>query len=128
MNPRFLTELTLVLVEVAKRHDVITYGQLSDRFEPMLGYRWAPQAWAQPLGELSLMCIEHGLPAISALVINKDLQMPGEGFFNFVGQLRGWKSTAPSQWEAIWYKELKQVHQCKDWGILIDSLRSSIAG
>jgi hypothetical protein len=123
VNPRFLTELALALVEVASRHGVITYGQLSDRFEPMLGYRMAPQAWAQPLGELSLISVENGLPAISALVINKDLQMPGEGFFNFVGRLRGWQAIAPNQWEALWCKELKQVYQCEDWGKLIDSLR-----
>ncbi len=117
MNPRFMYSLAEILVERAGKKQYIYYGKIGRE----IGVS-DPRALAKPLGRLSRECIELGLPAISAIVVKKDNQMPGDGFYNHVARLKGIGDLLPSKWEEFWRNEVAEVFECKSWDLLLGKL------
>lgn len=70
-----------ILVNVAARHQTITYAELCEN----LGHPWAlcgrSRSLHEALGSLVQRCRDAGLPALSALVINRLKARPGDGYF-----------------------------------------------
>jgi len=62
-----------------KGNEIITYSELSSSIGGLLN----PRNLDHPLGDLSAICRENGLPLISAIVVNKDTMMPGDGFIKY---------------------------------------------
>lgn len=111
----FLVSLAEELLEVVRNHTLIQYGELSQRFELKYGERYNAQFWRTPLGDVSEVCMDNGLPPISAVVVSKDTGMPGEGFFDFAGRhLRGAR-IPENQWEPFWHEQLQRVYACDQW-------------
>jgi hypothetical protein len=74
VNTRAL-QAYLVLIGLAWNRQTITYGQLSqDQLEFGHG-----GILASPLGCIMGWCYENGLPPLTALVVNNDSGLPGEG-------------------------------------------------
>ena len=63
-----------ILIGKAHNRQTVTYGMLAD----MLGYRSAG-IMSQMLGHIMYYCSKHGLPSLTALVVNQDTGVPGEG-------------------------------------------------
>lgn len=59
-----------------KGNELITYGELSKK----IGGKPDPWNLAKPLGELSTICNDNNMPLISAIVVNGDTMLPGDGF------------------------------------------------
>jgi hypothetical protein len=74
-------EIYECLKEVARRGDLITYGEIA----PLAGLDMESQAdrneIGEILGEISTFEHEHGRPMLSALVVLAGIGYPGEGFF-----------------------------------------------
>ena len=72
-----------------------------------------------PLGNVSELCHELGLPLISARVVYSgatSAKNVGEGFYPFACQLKPeYKNMAPEQ---VWKQELKLIRECSDWSKL----------
>lgn len=68
----------------------------------------------KPLGNLSKLAIEHGFPPISALVVNKDVGIPGPGFFTLVQNELGIDAQA-SDWAVLHQRFLEQIWARDDW-------------
>lgn len=72
-----------------------------------------------PLGNVSELCHELGLPLISARVVysgTTSAKNVGEGFYPFACQLKPeYKNMAPEQ---VWKQELKLIRECSDWSKL----------
>lgn len=67
----------LVLIGLAWNRQTITYGDLSqDRMEFGHG-----GILASPLGCIMGWCYENGLPPLTALVVNGETGIPGEGLY-----------------------------------------------
>lgn len=88
MDIKFLRALAEILIEVASARKTITYGDLSSCFRSRFNQEYSPEFWRTPLGMISRICMENSLPPIPAVVVNQDTQMPGEGFFHLLGEVR----------------------------------------
>jgi hypothetical protein len=75
-------DLYAVLVQWAKKGTPKTYSQLSIDYCKHTGVLLAPHGtWDAPLGELNNRLHLAGAPALSALVIVKETNEPGAGFW-----------------------------------------------
>ena len=92
---------------------LITYGDLAKE----LPYDINPRNLDHPLGELSTICIELGLPLISTIVINRDSYQPGAGYFKYF-----FPAAKEADWIRIFSEQYKLVKQCHDWSPLADKL------
>lgn len=92
---------------------IITYGGLARR----LPYEFNPRNLDMPLGTLSDICKEIGLPLISTVVVNRDELMPGPGYFKYF-----FPTAKISDREGIFIKEYNRVKGCRDWTPLANEL------
>lgn len=96
-----------VLVERAKRRELITYGELMDEIGTGRGYI------GQVIGGVSRLELEQGRPPLSALVVRKASMKPGPGFCeNLLADYDRWEPGEDR--EAAWQRELNRVYE--EWG------------
>ena len=84
----------------------ITYKELSQLCENKIHHRNLDE----PLGEISNLCSENGLPLISSVVYNKNENRPGSGFFKYF-----FPQLSEKDWDKEFVKCVKQVKACKKW-------------
>lgn len=60
----------------SRREALIDYGTMG------LAVNVPAKYLAMPLGEIVHWCRRHGLPALSALVVQKDTRIPGSGYYD----------------------------------------------
>ena len=116
MNNKLLYDIAKVLVEVAQNNEIITYNKVSKKLNNQI----IPRNLGNPIGELSKIAYELGLPLISVLVVNQDTGIPGDGFYKLFSELKG-----VSESEAIksFQQEMENVHKCNQWEELINSFK-----
>lgn len=68
-----------------------------------------------PLGRISNACKENGLPLLSAVVINKENDMPGDGFYGYF-----FPQAKEEEWLEIYVKEFKKVSEYKHWDKVLE--------
>lgn len=71
------------------------------------------------LGNLSDLCVENGLPPITAVIINKGLKRPGDGFFEFF-----YPNIPTSKYKKQFSKCLSDILECDEWETLREELLS----
>jgi len=101
-----------------------TYKEVAEELTKRLGREINPHySLGHPLGVVSTVCFELGLPLISARVIysgNTSSQAVGEGFYPFACQFRPeYKKMTPVD---AWKNELKLIRECPNWHRLRDYL------
>ena len=71
----------------------------------------------RPLGNVSHICKERGLPPVSVVVCTKEDYMPAPGFFKefFPGVPR-------DKWLDIFVKCFKEAQECDQWEDLLDDI------
>lgn len=115
MNQLVLKKIANILIEVAKKGpgNYITYGELSRKINNCI----SPRNLNHPLGTLSDIAMDNGFPRISAIVINQNTGMPGEGYFRYYAG-----GINDDQWEKFWLKDLTLIYNCKNWDEFIKLL------
>jgi hypothetical protein len=100
-----LAALYGILRRIATTHDTLTYTDLTVayRLDPQGKATISPRLWGVPLGHVSRWADSQDLPAISAVIYNHSLSMPGEGFWGI-----GTAPQTPDQTE--WKKYLQEVY------------------
>lgn len=116
VNEAILKKISEIIIEYAKNQDVIEYNQVSKK----LGGVITPIRLNEPLGEISLRCIKHGYPPLSAIVVNHDTRLPGEGFFTWVAAKMGYPTLPPSKWDEFFTEQKASVFSCDDWVAFLD--------
>lgn len=74
-NPSRALQLWQILISKAHNRQLVTYEQLAG----MIGYS-VPIGLREPLGHLLSYCRREGIPFLTALVVQKDTGVPGQGF------------------------------------------------
>jgi len=74
-----------------------------------MGKYW-PKETGHLLGEISDFEHSNGRPMLSALVINKGTEKPGEGFFKLARHLGKLKSVSEKDEKPFWEQELQAVY------------------
>lgn len=93
-----------------KSAGVITYGDLCARIE----HKASPRTVAGYLGDISCWCHEIGAPMLSVMVINKEKNHPGKGFFTLYGDLYE-MNVKKGHEDMVFISELNKVHRYKEW-------------
>ena len=114
MNQKLIYKLSEVMVEYANKGQLLTYSDLCRICKIDI----SPRLLGAPLGEISSIAYELGLPLLSALVCNKSTSMPGDGFYQLFVDLKG-KSKDPDE---AWVKEVADIYACNEWDRLLDYL------
>lgn len=70
------------LINLASSSSFIAYGELAELINNKSVTADSLRVY---LGEVSTYCKEHGLPAITSLVVNKETRTPGLGFYEVNG-------------------------------------------
>lgn len=121
MNERILKKISEIIIDYAKNHEVIEYNQISKK----LGGAISPIRLNEPLGEISFRCIKHDFPPLSAIVVNQDTRLPGEGFFTWVAAKMGYPNLAPSKWDEFYKEQKDRVFNCDDWAAFLQTAFTS---
>ena len=114
-NSRFVADIAKILIQYASNGKLITYKELTDSFGNII----SPRNTGGPLGVISEVCSQAGLPMLSAIVVNGSTGIPGEGFFILFKELKGEMHLKP--WDE-WLQECQKIWAVKDWEPLIDTL------
>lgn len=113
-----------LLENVQKKQGNPTYKEVADALSKRLGRTINPHYnLADPLGVVSTLCFELGLPLISARVIYSGATSAkniGEGFYPLACELKPeYRSMEPI---AVWKQELKLIRECDNWNRLREYL------
>ncbi|WP_207592875.1 hypothetical protein [Halomontanus rarus] len=93
-----------VLIEKAKREETIYYGELMDEIGTGRGYI------GSVLGGVSRLELKQGRPALSALVLQKATDHPGDGFCeNLLADFGLWEPGEDR--DAAWEREVQRVYE-----------------
>lgn len=116
-----------LLENIQKKRGKPSYSDVAKALSAQLGRKIDPHYnLAAPLGNVSTLCYELGLPLISARVIYSganNLKQIGEGFYPLACELKPeYKDMDPV---AVWKKELRLIESCSDWSRLQNYLNST---
>lgn len=109
-----------LLTNVLNKQGKPTYSEVAEALSVQLGRKVSPHySLAIPLGTVSTLCHELGLPLISARVIYSganSLKQVGEGFYPLACELKPeYIGMGPI---AVWKNELRLIESCSDWSKL----------
>lgn len=109
-----------LLENIQKRQGKPSYSEVAKVLSTRLGRKINPHYnLAVPLGNVSTLCHELGLPLISARVIYSganNLKQIGEGFYPLACELKPeYRGMDPI---VVWKKELRLIESCSDWSRL----------
>ena len=77
-----LNVLYAILAEVARNGELLTYGELSQRYSDQTQEWHEPHGtWDEPLGELNRLLRDLHWPALSSVVVLKESREPGGQFW-----------------------------------------------
>ena len=95
------------LIEVAERQDVVNYSDIAPLVKLQMDSPADRNRMANILDNISSAEHRAGRPLLSAVVIRKDKNMPGNGFFKLA---RGLGLHTEDDDFMYWLQELRRVH------------------
>lgn len=115
----------ILLDNVLKKKGNLTYKEVAEKLSQKLGKQINPHYnLSVPLGNVSTLCFQLGLPLISAIVIysgSTNADAVGAGFYPFACELRPeYKSLSPKE---AWKQERARIRECTEWPRLETHLR-----
>ncbi|WP_075979940.1 HNH endonuclease [Bacillus massilinigeriensis] len=109
-----------LLITVMKKEPIVEYKELGDRISPPMFHRQVPRN----IEVISKLCYQLGLPFLSAKVVTKGVNVPGEGFYKLYTQyFPEAKKLTPNE---VFSEELKKIRECTEWYKLADYLHIDI--
>lgn len=95
-----------ILVGIAHEHDYITYGQLANRINELIGTKYTQKNIGQiALDKIERHCIKNGLPDLTGLVVRQESEIPGKDFFVANGGYTDEQSEAALRYRWIQIRE-----------------------
>ena len=121
------TEMLKIVISGQVR---IEYNELSERIKKEYGIIVNPHTELPILiGDISKICYSIDLPMISCIVVNKETQLPGIGFYKLYDELNGTKYASNKYLEEKIRNEVKKaILNCDDWYKLSEYLNIEIEG
>lgn len=121
------TEMLKIVISGQVR---IEYNELSERIKKEYGIIVNPHTELPILiGDISKICYSIDLPMISCIVVNKETQLPGIGFYKLYDELNGTKYASNKYFEEKIRNEVKKaILNCDDWYKLSEYLNIEIEG
>jgi len=98
------------LIEVAKNHGTITYGEVGEIMGIKQPGNHLSRETGQICGEISEEEHRKGNPLLSAAVVRSDTGLPGDGFFYLANELNLYRSSEETKRD-FWKRELQRVYE-----------------
>ncbi|RDY22428.1 hypothetical protein CHF27_013495 [Romboutsia maritimum] len=117
LNEKHL-EIAKILVEKIKNEQTISYSELSEKVGIILGKNSELYHY---IGDLSYYSFDNEMPLISAIVVRKEENMSGEGFYGVYEDKRDIKVNKNKHIE-VFIEELNRVMKYDNWDKLIELL------
>ena len=95
------------LIEVARAKGITNYSEVGELVDLDMSTEVGRIRIAQILDDINRYEATRNAPMISALVIRKDINMPGSGFFECARGLGRYRGNSDL---LFWIDELKEVH------------------
>lgn len=117
--------LAIELLEFASKGVVrVEYGELSKNIEQKYGINLNPHTVIPNIiGSISELCYDLDLPLLSAIVVNKDTQKPGAGFYSVYDKKHNTSIKGNHFLEEKILKQTKQdIINCQNWNKLAEYL------
>jgi len=112
-NQKDVAEQLLLLIK--NKNGNITYKELSDN----LSFKPDPHTvLPKILGNVNSICNDLDLPIISALVVNKDSKLPGDGFLEICREYG--KDIENLTAREVYHNERQAIRDCNKWQDLAD--------
>jgi hypothetical protein len=108
-----IIEQLLILLKNDPEHALITYGLLSEKLSTKIN----PRNLDYPLGIVSDVCKELGMPLLSTLVVSKSTYMPGTGYFKYY-----YPDAKEAEYNNIFKRNVKEVREYKHWHELAEGM------
>ena len=109
-TPKFRAVIARLLQIARDKEAPILYGEVFKLMGLKAGNHAAAEA-GHLLGEISERCHLQGEPMLSALVVNKDTGIPGEGFYTLAKSLGKLEQNAPlPRLKEFWQSELRSIY------------------
>ena len=99
-------EMRQVMVETARRGQLITYSELCASLKTAYLHYHSPQI-VRLLDEIGMIEHEAGRPILPAVVVGKQSGIPGAGYFRIAGE--GHENDSPFDPKANWEADLQAV-------------------
>ena len=116
-----------LLDNIQKKQGKPSYSEVAKALSVQLGRKINPHYnLAVPLGNVSTLCHELGLPLISARVIYSganNLKLIGEGFYPLACELK--PEYIGMEPIVVWKQELRLIDSCSDWSSLQNYLNET---
>ena len=107
MDEQIVQSVRRERIEVARARETVTYKVLASRAGLDVSTK---RGWQSPLFRaLNVVCAD-GPYLLSAVVVGKKTDRPGEGFFTMAKQLRGVRPRSDAARERFWTAELARVY------------------
>ncbi len=114
-----LTEQLLLMIKSKEKS--ITYGELGNRINPPMNAR----GMGGCLESICILCHDLGLPLLTAMVVQKSTNLPGDGFE--VMLKRFGKYDPDKTMLSLFHDEVHAIHSCGDWEKLVNHLNLDIS-
>jgi hypothetical protein len=109
--PATVNQVHQYLLELAKQgHNPVTYTELARRFEMTINGDADVAFWSRLLGEISDTEHGQGNPMLSVLVINEDMNRPGNGFYDLASKLGKYNGFSEMDRMEFYARELQSVY------------------
>lgn len=122
--------IEILLNQIIKSDTRIEYGKLSQILEEKYNVTINPHTVLPVIiGDISKLCHQLGLPMLSMIVVNKNTQLPGEGFYKLYDELHNTNICGNKFFEDKIRKQIKEdLLNCNNWNKLTDHLGLSVEG
>lgn len=98
------------LIDAARKIEAVSYERIAEimGLEPGL---YMVQEIGHLLGEINEDEHNNGRPMLSAVAVNPDIKMPGEGFFKLANKLQKFHGTTVEDKRTFWREEIQKVYE-----------------
>lgn len=108
---------TILLDNAVNRRGLLPYKELAEELTKRLGRKISAHfSLGKPLGNVSRLCFNLGLPLLSARVVHSNLttnETVGPGFGIIIDELR--PEYKNKKLGDVWRNEIRLIRECQDW-------------
>lgn len=122
LNKKHLKIARILVQKIKNEGNIITYKELANSIGMDVSSASLRRELGGLLGDLSSYSFDNGMPLISALVVRKDADRPGNGFYTLYEEKKGIKIKDK---DIVFIDELNKILQYDNWDRLIELLEET---